>query len=146
MDTVDTRVIEIALERSGGVDFENFAQGFFASSLGIDYVPMGGFHDGGADGSIDDMIFEANGAIQKFLQASISSDPKRKIRHTIRRLREFGRAPNSLIYATNQRLPLIDQLQESLSDEPAISFSTRSTIAQAHFKHTNLILRPMRPS
>lgn len=128
METVDPRVIEIALSRVGGTDFENFAQGFFAATLGVDYVPMGGFHDGGADGALDDHVYEAAGT-QKFMQASITSEPKAKIRQTIRRLREFGRDPRSLMYATSRKLTLIDQLQEELSDE----LDCRIVIREAHF-------------
>lgn len=116
VDTVDPRVIEIALSRVGGTDFENFAQGFFAATMGADYVPMGGLHDGGADGALDDRVFEAGGT-QKFMQASITAEPKTKVRQTIRRLRDFGRDPKSLIYATSRKLTLIDQIQEELSDE-----------------------------
>ncbi len=116
MDIVDTRVIEIALSKVEGVNFEKFAQEFFASSIGVDYVPMGGFHDGGADGVIDDRIFEAGGT-QKFMQASVTVEPKTKIRKTLKRLREFDRDPKSLIYATNQKLTLIDKIQDELSDE-----------------------------
>lgn len=128
MDTVDPRVIEIALSRVGGTDFENFAQGFFASTMGVDYVPMGGFHDGGADGALDDRVFEASGT-QKFMQASITADPKSKIRGTLKRLREFGRDPKSLIYATSQKLTLIDQIQEDLSDE----LNCRIVIRDGHY-------------
>ena len=59
------------------------------------------------------------------MQASVSGDPKAKIRKTIRRLREFGRTPTSLIYATSQRLTLIDQIQEELSDELECRISIR---------------------
>jgi hypothetical protein len=128
LDTVDPRVIEIALSRVGGADFENFCQGFFASTMGADYVPMGGLRDGGADGAFDDIVFEASGT-QKFMQASISSTPKEKIRKTIRRLREFGRDPKSLIYATSQKLTLIDQLQDDLSDE----LDCRIVIRDGHY-------------
>lgn len=128
MDTVDPRVIEIALSRVGGTDFENFAQGFFASTMGIDYVPMGGFHDGGADGALDDRVYEAVG-IQKFMQASVSGDPKTKIRKTVRRLIEFGRDPKSLFYATSQKITLIDQLQENLSDE----LNCRIVVRDGHY-------------
>lgn len=128
MDTADPRVIEIALSRVGGTDFENFAQGFFASTLGADYVPMGGFHDGGADGALDDRLFEAAGT-RKFMQASITAEPKQKIRNTVRRLREFGRDPISLIYATSQKLTLIDKIQEELSDE----LNCRIVVRDGHY-------------
>ena len=128
MDTVDPRVIEIALSRVGGTDFENFSQGFFAATMDADYVPMGGFHDGGADGAFDDRVYEASGT-QKFMQASISADAKTKIRKTVRRLEEFGREPKSLIYATSQKLTLIDQLQEDLSDE----LNCRIVVRDGHY-------------
>lgn len=131
METVDPRIIEIALSRVGGTDFENFAQGFFASTMGADYVPMGGFHDGGADGALDDRVYEATGT-KKFMQASISADAKTKIRKTVRRLFEFGRDPKSLIYATNQKLTLIDQLQEELSDELNCRIVVRD---RSYFQH-----------
>ena len=128
MDTIDPRIIEIALTKVGGTDFENFAQGFFASVLGTDYVPMGGFHDGGADGALDDRIYEAQGT-HKFMQASITANPKTKIRGTLKRLREFGRKPTTLIYATSQKITLIDQMQEELSDE----LDCRIVIRDANF-------------
>ncbi len=129
MDTVDPRIIEIALSRVGGFDFENFTQGFFAATMGVDYVPMGGFHDGGADGALDDRVFEADGGTQKFMQASTTAEPTTKIRSTVRRLREFGREPKSLIYATSQKLNLIDQIQENLSDE----LECRIVVRDAHY-------------
>lgn len=128
MNTVDPRVIEIALSKVGGTDFENFVQGFFAATMGVDYVPMGGFHDGGADGALDDRLFEAKGT-QKIMQASVTVDAKAKIRGTIKRLMEFGRTPKSLIYATSQKLTLIDKIQEDLSDE----LDCRIVIRDGHF-------------
>lgn len=128
MDTVNPKRIEIAISRVGGTDFENFAQGFFAATLGIDYVPMGGFHDGGADGVFDDIIYEASGT-QKFMQASITAEPRTKIRATIKRLREFGRNPTTLLYATSRKIPTIDRIQEELSDDLAC----RIVIRDANF-------------
>lgn len=69
MDAVDPRVIEIALSRAGGANFENFAQGFFAAMLGADYVPLGGTHDDGADGALAGAIFEV-ATTDRFMQAS----------------------------------------------------------------------------
>ena len=51
------------------------------------------------------------------MQASITAAPKPKIKYTVSRLRRFGRDPRSLIYATSQKLTLIDKIQEELSDE-----------------------------
>ena len=131
MQTVDPRVVEIALSRVGGVDFEKFCHSFFAASLGSDYVPMGGLHDGGADGVLNEQIFEDR-KMRRFMQASTSLDPKRKIRDTIQRLREVGRKPKALVYATNRKLPLIDKIEDDLGDE----LKCRITIREGnYFQH-----------
>ena len=131
LDTIDPRVAEIALSCVGGADFENFCQSFFASTLGNEYVPMGGHHDGGADGALDERIF-GNDRMQKFLQASTSSDFKTRIRGTVRRLREVGRDPKSLIYATSVKLKQIDKIEEELSDELECRIIIRD---RSYFQH-----------
>jgi hypothetical protein len=124
METVDTRVVDIALERVPGTSFENFVQGFFAATIGPEYVPLGGTHDGGADGFEDPGLFEAT-TPTRFMQASVTSDTVGKIRRTVRRLREFGRDPRSLLYATSQRVPVIDKLENDLSEELNVRLTIR---------------------
>lgn len=131
MDTIDPRIAEIALSRVGGADFENFCQSFFASTLGSEYVPMGGHHDGGADGALDERIF-GNDRMQKFLQASTSPEFKTKIRGTVKRLREVGRVPKSLIYATSVKLKQIDKIEEELGDELGCRITIRD---RSYFQH-----------
>jgi hypothetical protein len=48
-----------------------------------------------------------------------------KIRRTVRRLREFGRDPRSLLYATSQRVPVIDKLENDLSEELNVRLTIR---------------------
>ena len=111
--TVNPEIVEIALEKVDPLNFEKFVQAFFSSTLGLNYFPMGGIHDGGADGALLDSLFNEKSAC-KFLQASTTSNAERKIRETVKILRKNGRSPVSLIYATNQNLRLIDRIQEKL--------------------------------
>lgn len=41
METVDHRVVDIALERVPGSSFEGFVQAYFAATIGHQYVPLG---------------------------------------------------------------------------------------------------------
>ncbi len=116
LETIDHRLVDIALERVGGVDFENFVQSFFSAVMGINYVPLGGIHDGGADGLIADSLFEDKSQT-RFLQASVTPDTKTKVRHTVKRLLEYGRNPKSLTYCTSKAAGPIDVLESDLSDE-----------------------------
>ena len=105
LQTIDHRLVEIALERVAGVDFERFIQSFYSAVMGFTYVPLGGIHDGGADGLISDSIY-ADESQTRFLQASVTPDIKIKVRHTVERLHEFGRDPTSLIVTTCPRYQL----------------------------------------
>lgn len=128
LQTIDHRLVDIALERVGGVDFEKFVQSFFSAVMGFSYVPLGGIHDGGADGLIADSLFEDE-TQTRFLQASVTPDTKTKVRHTLKRLREYGRTPKSLIYCTSKTAGPIDVLESDLSDE----LDCRITIRDAQY-------------
>ena len=51
------------------------------------------------------------------MQASIEQDYKSKIRRTVKRLNDFERNPNRLLYITNQFIPIIDKVAEELITE-----------------------------
>jgi hypothetical protein len=71
MQTINPKAVEFALEHVGERDFEKFSNAFFASVLGVSFVPLGGFNDGGADGYI-----RANeGRSREFTQSSKTKDP-----------------------------------------------------------------------
>ncbi|MYA73390.1 MAG: hypothetical protein F4Y27_01745 [Acidimicrobiaceae bacterium] len=112
-----TELVRIALDRTNGTEFETFVLSFLSSKLGAAFVPLGGLHDGGADGLVDTNIFMNNDRQSAFMQASIDRDPIAKIRRTMRRLREVGREPSELLYVTSQVIPRIDLEQETLSGE-----------------------------
>ena len=60
-----------------------------------------------------------------FYQVTVQADHRAKIRHTIRRLREFGREPKRLHYITSRTIPAIDQEQEELSEELDVAIIIR---------------------
>ena len=99
MNTVNLKRVEIALEHVNGSDFEKFFHAFYPALAGIDFVPLGGVHDGGADAFQGEGLFEtAGGRSDTFYQATIQKDHRAKIRSTVRRLRKFGREPISVQY------------------------------------------------
>ena len=118
MSTLDIKLVEIALEHVTGTDFERFFHAFFPALAGIDFVPLGGTHDGGADAFQDETIFDGQkGRPNTFYQATIQENHRAKIRQTVGRIREFGRDPTTVYYVTARTVPLIDQEEVSLSEE-----------------------------
>ncbi len=124
-------IIKVALEHCSSQEFENFGQRFMVATRGVNYVPLGGTHDGGADGILYSGLFEAVGRPNTFLQASIEQDPQAKISRTVTRLREFGRELHRLIYLTSQVVPRLDRVEEQLSGklDIAIRIIDGNTIA-----------------
>lgn len=121
MTTVDLTAASIALERADGASFERFAQAFLSASLGRNFVPLGGFKDGGADGFV-----AAEGTpAQHFMQASIEANSTSKIRRTVQRLREVGRDVKRLTYLTNQTIRMVDKEEEALSEELGVIIRIR---------------------
>ena len=57
---IPREIVTIALDNVSGDDFENFANQFFAALEGHDFKPLGGIHDGGADGFKESSILESN--------------------------------------------------------------------------------------
>lgn len=109
--TIDHELIPLALQRADGTTFENFANAFFSALIGQQFVPLGGMHDGGADGYIDGIAEGKNGV---FLQSSIRPDFTTKIRQCLTALSKSGRTPSQLFYASSQNIPLIDKEEASL--------------------------------
>ena len=115
---VNLKLAEVALEYVEGTAFEHFFNAFYPALAGIEFVPLGGNHDGGADAFQDNAVYEGVGQRPgTFYQASIQVDHRSKIRGTIKRLREFGRDPKLLTYITSRRVGTIDQEEETLSSK-----------------------------
>ena len=123
--TIDPALVDIALERVSGTQFELFCNEFFPSLLGVDYSPLGGMHDGGADAFGGDVVHERLGRAGNFYQASIRKDVKVKIRETIARLREFKREPRHLTYLTSVTVPHIDILEDDLGQDQGVTVRIR---------------------
>ena len=118
MQLVNEELAEIALDRIGGADFERFFQSFYPALTDIEFVPLGGMHDGGADAYHADDLFERKGrGPGTFYQASIQEDYRAKIRHTVKRLREFDRDPILVHYVTSRVIPAVDKIEEALTEE-----------------------------
>ncbi|MGK5443244.1 hypothetical protein ACSNN7_15715 [Micromonospora sp. URMC 105] len=100
MATINTELVKIALDRVEGSTFERFVNDFYPSLAGGNFFPLGGVKDGGADAFGGDTLYEKGGSSGTFYQASVQEDFRAKIRHTIKRLREFGREPKMLAYVT----------------------------------------------
>jgi hypothetical protein len=113
----DPDVIDIALERIDGNDFEDFALQYFPALLGAEFSPLGGMHDGGADGFGGDRVYERTGRETHFIQASVQADVKAKMRSTYKRLKEFGRDVSSITLLTSRVVPTVDVVEDSLSEE-----------------------------
>ena len=117
MNTINHQRIEVALSRVNGAHFEDFANAFLAATFGVQYVPLGGNRDGGADGFLDSGIFEAKGVPGEYCQISRQVNHRAKIQHTVKRLREFGREPVTLLYVSAHPIRSLDMDETSLSKE-----------------------------
>lgn len=104
-------LIQIALDRASSSDFESFGHRFMTVIRGSEYRPLGGMHDGGADGVIGTSVLESVDAPGLFVQTSTHANPSEKIAQTIRRLREVGRDLRQLLYVTSRIVPNLDQLE-----------------------------------
>ena len=126
MQLVKPELVEIALARVGGADFERFFRSFYSALTDIEFVPLGGVHDGGADAYHGEDLFERTGRRPgTFYQASIQEDYRAKIRHTVKRLREFGRDPKLVNYVTSRVISAIDKVEEELTEELDVAIKIR---------------------
>ena len=116
-DLPPSELVRIALDKTTGAEFESFAVQFLSAKFGANFIPMGGIHDGGADGLIDSGLYDVSSQVQHFMQATIEKDYRSKIRRTIRRLREVERAPSQLLYFTNQVISSVDVVEYDLGTE-----------------------------
>jgi hypothetical protein len=116
LSTVNIKQVAVALAEIDPAAFERFGQAFYAALIGHAFVPLGGMHDGGAEGYLDPELFEEATA-HHFLQVSKQKTYAAKIRDTVARLRYVRRDPRSLTYLTSETIPHIDREEESLSDE-----------------------------
>ncbi len=124
MKTINHDLVEIALEKTNGHDFEVFINNLCSSIFGSDFIPLGGYHDGGADAFLDN-IYEFQTQPEFFIQSSIVDDYSSKISNTIRRLSEFGRTVKCLYYFTPNDISNVDIIEDKLSIEYGIIIKIR---------------------
>ena len=125
MIDVHPEIAQVALSKVEGSDFERFVNDFYPSLVGSEFQPLGGRHDGGADAFGGDPVHERVGSPTQFYQASVQQDSVTKIRHTIRRLKEYGRSLRTLTYVTSRDVPLLDEVETKLSDEFDVTVQIR---------------------
>lgn len=85
--------------------------------MGHTFKPLGGQNDGGADGFVDSDIRQHANRTGVFFQSSKELDPASKIRRTVKRLRDVGREPRTLYYASSRVVHRIDEMQDKLTEE-----------------------------
>ena len=137
MPAIDHSLVDIALTQVPGGAFEKFVNAFLPAITGIKYVPLGGVHDGGADAFQDTGLYEGT-VPTTFYQASIQENHRAKIRHTVKRLRESGRDPRSLVYVTAQTIKMLDKDEETLTQETQVFVRIRDADwIVAHINHSN---------
>lgn len=95
-----------------GNKFESFAKRLFEIEHGHHFIPLGGVHDGGADGVLLSGIRECLEEPNTFAQFSATKEDsaQSKIDGTVVALQKAGRAPVQIIYATSERLPKQDRI------------------------------------
>jgi hypothetical protein len=125
MSAINTELVKVALDRVEGSTFERFVNDFYPSLAGGGFYPLGGVKDGGADAFGGDAVYEKGGSSGSFYQASVQEDFRAKIRHTVKRLREFGREPKLLAYITSRTVRHIDTEEDALGEELGVAVRIR---------------------
>lgn len=126
MQVVNEQLVYIALERIQGSDFEEFFNSFYPALAGINFVPLGGLNDGGADAFESECLFVGAGAAKSTIyQATVQVDHRAKIRATVRRLRETERDLGLLQYVTARGVSQIDKEEEHLTAELGVPIRIR---------------------
>lgn len=123
-EPISEKLIDYLLTAIDGFRFERLIQALLQIRDGEQFVPLGGIHDGGADGFFRS-ILETQERAGHFVQISKQEDLSTKIRDTVRRLREVGREVHTVTHWTFHRAPQLDLLEDKLSRELAITLRIR---------------------
>lgn len=127
INAVSEDLFRYVMKDIAGVRFESFAKLVFSAVFGENFIPLGGIHDGGADGVMSSYIQELQGKPTTFIQFSATDDSKaeKKIKDTISALKKSGRNPQQLIYATSEALPKADRIISSIFEEEMVLVQVR---------------------
>jgi len=136
MIEITTDLVERTLrDNNDGFKFEKFAQIFMSAITNNTYKPVGGLHDGGADGINENVgLYEDEDKNKAFTQISIDKNPKNKIKRTIQRLNDYGREVKKLTYVTSIVVKDIDKIEDEIFD----LYSTRLSIRDAKYITSNI--------
>ncbi len=109
------------LKMSDGFRFEDFAKAILNITQGLNFVPVGGIHDGGQDS----FVYESSDK-RIVYQFSIRKDWRTKIRKTIERIQanpQFNGITFSVIYVTNIEIEQseIDTFQIKILTETGVN-------------------------
>jgi hypothetical protein len=114
-ERVHPELIEIALDKAEGFPFERFSTDFLSVVEGKSFIPLGGVHDGGADGVQGRELYETEKS-GIFYQITIEANHRSKIKKTIERLKKFERTPRTIYYITSKQIPHIDKEEDELGE------------------------------
>jgi hypothetical protein len=115
---ISEKLFDYLIPSLSGERFEILAKELYAAEIGDAFVPLGGMHDGGADGFLDIRVSEGKKP-NVFFQFSVteSGRAKAKIEQTIAALLKAGRDPKQLIYSTTELLPKQDVWVEAVFEK-----------------------------
>jgi len=121
MANIDPAVAGLVLDAVSDDDFEIFSQGLLNHTLGTEFEPTGGMHDGGQDG----FVRAIRGKPSHFVQISTRPDVKAKIVHTIKRLGESGREVELITYMSSRFCPNRDIIEAEIQKEFGVEVRIR---------------------
>ena len=101
---VNDTLFNYLIKDISGANFESLAKKLFGLEYGENFVPLGGMHDGGADGFYLANVFSGSKP-NTFFQFSVTDTEKakKKISDTIESLHKVNRDPKQLIYSTSDQ-------------------------------------------
>ena len=136
MGDLDPSVAAIAIEAMEPTTFEIFGQFALSEVLGIAFEPTGGHQDGGQDG----FLRKRYGRPNHFVQISKEKDVRGKIRRTINRLKEGGRAVEYLTFLSRENFPTRDDFETEIERETGVQLRLhdRSWISMQISKSSSL--------
>lgn len=126
LQPVNEKLFDYLISNLSGTRFETLAKLLYAAEIGDSFVPLGGMHDGGADGFMENNVTEGRKA-GVFFQFSVTEAGRAatKIKQTIDALIKAGRTPKQLVYSTSVFLPKQDVLIEEIFNEYSVLLTVK---------------------
>jgi hypothetical protein len=123
---VSQKLFDYLLDNVSGDSFEQLAKRIYGAAYGDDFVPLGGMHDGGADGFHLPHVSPGKKP-DTFYQYSVTDSmrAKDKITQTINALRKASRTPRHVIYSTTENIPKQDVIVTEVFDEYQVLLGVR---------------------